>query len=111
MSSRLFSEIRDKLGLAYNIGSYVEHLLDTGSLVVSASVDPLNLNKAVEAILAELTKVKSGIPENEMKKAREISKGRLLLRMEDSRNVAGWLGGPLMLAAFAGKPQASHQPG
>ena len=32
-----------------------------------------------------------------MHKAREISKGRLLLRMEDSRNVAGWLGGQEML--------------
>lgn len=93
MSSRLFSEVRDKLGLAYSISSYVEHLLDTGSLVVSASVDPSNLKKAIKAILDELSKVKDGIPEAEMNKAREISKGRLLLRMEDSRNVAGWLGG------------------
>jgi predicted Zn-dependent peptidase len=93
MSSRLFSEVRDKLGLAYSISSYVEHLLDTGSLVISASVDPSNLKKALKAILNELSKVKDGIPESEMNKAREISKGRLLLRMEDSRNVAGWLGG------------------
>jgi predicted Zn-dependent peptidase len=93
MSSRLFSEVRDKLGLAYSISSYVEHLLDTGSLVVSASVDPSNLKKAIKAILDELSKVKDGIPQAEMNKAREISKGRLLLRMEDSRNVAGWLGG------------------
>jgi predicted Zn-dependent peptidase len=93
MSSRLFSEVRDKLGLAYSISSYVEHLLDSGSLVVSASVDPSNLKKAIKAILDELSKVKDGIPEAEMNKAREISKGRLLLRMEDSRNVAGWLGG------------------
>ena len=97
MSSRLFSEIRDKLGLAYSINSYVEHFLDTGSLTVSASVDPDNLNKAVAAIVNQLEQLKEGIPEAEMKKAREISKGRLLLRMEDSRNVAGWLGGQEML--------------
>ena len=41
--------------------------------------------------------LKENIPEAEMQKAREISKGRLLLRMEDSRNVAGWLGGQEML--------------
>jgi predicted Zn-dependent peptidase len=97
MSSRLFSEIRDKMGLAYSINSYVEHFLDTGSLTVSASVDPKNLNKAVTAILEQLEQLKENIPETEMKKAREISKGRLLLRMEDSRNVAGWLGGQEML--------------
>jgi predicted Zn-dependent peptidase len=97
MSSRLFSEIRDKMGLAYSINSYVEHFLDTGSLTVSASVDPKNLVNAVTAILNQLEQLKDGIPESEMKKAREISKGRLLLRMEDSRNVAGWLGGQEML--------------
>ena len=54
MSSRLFSEIRDKLGLAYSIASYVDHFLDTGSLTVSASVDPDNLNKTIAAVLAQL---------------------------------------------------------
>jgi predicted Zn-dependent peptidase len=97
MSSRLFSEIRDKMGLAYNISSYVEHFLDSGSLTVAASVDPQNLNKAVGAILEQLELLKDPVPESEMRKAREISKGRLLLRMEDSRNVAGWLGGQEML--------------
>ena len=92
MSSRLFSEIRDKMGLAYSISSYVEHFLDTGSLTVSASVEPKNLHKAVTAILEQLSKL-TEIPEAELTKAKEISKGRLLLRMEDSRNVAGWLGG------------------
>jgi predicted Zn-dependent peptidase len=97
MSSRLFSEIRDKMGLAYSINSYVEHFLDSGSLTVAASVDPDNLTKAIKAILEQLELLKENIPESEMRKAREISKGRLLLRMEDSRNVAGWLGGQEML--------------
>jgi len=97
MSSRLFSEIRDKMGLAYSISSYVEHFLDTGALTVCASVDPKNLIKAITAILGQLEQLKDGIPESEINKAREISKGRLLLRMEDSRNVAGWLGGQEML--------------
>jgi predicted Zn-dependent peptidase len=97
MSSRLFSEIRDRLGLAYSIGSYVEHFLDSGSLTVSASVDPGNLAQAIEAILSQLAQLKDGVPQAELQKAKEISKGRLLLRMEDSRNVAGWLGGQEIL--------------
>jgi len=98
MSSRLFAEIRDKMGLAYGISSYVDHFLDCGSLIVAASVDPSNLNKTVKAIIGQLHLLKDEIPEAEMRKAREISKGRLMLRMEDSRNVAGWLGGQEMLA-------------
>ena len=64
---------------------------------MAASVDPSNLNKAVKAIIEQLHLFKEEISEAEMHKAREISKGRLMLRMEDSRNVAGWLGGQEML--------------
>jgi predicted Zn-dependent peptidase len=97
MSSRLFTEIRDKMGLAYSISSYADHFLDTGSLVISAGVDTKNLSLAIEAILKELSRLTKIIPESELNKAREFSKGRLLLRMEDSRNVAGWLGGQEIL--------------
>ena len=97
MSSRLFSEIRDKLGLAYSIHSYVEHLLDTGSMVIYAGVEPRRLPEAVTAILGQLAQLKEGVPQSELDKAKEQSKGRLLLRMEDSRSVAGWIGGQEVL--------------
>ena len=97
MSSRLFTEIRDKLGLAYSIHSYAEHLLDTGAIGVSAGVDNKNLSVAVKAILEELSRLKELIPEKELSKAKELSKGRLWLRMEDSRSVSGWMGGQELL--------------
>jgi predicted Zn-dependent peptidase len=98
MSSRLFMEIRDKLGLAYSIHSFVEHLLDTGSITVTAGVDPEYLSVAIKAILEELGRMKSTVtPEPELVKAKELSKGRLLLRFEDSRSVAGWMGGQEIL--------------
>jgi len=92
MSSRLFTEIRDKLGLAYSIQSFAEHFLDTGALVIAAGVDNKNLAVAVKAILAELARLKERIPEAEINKAKELFKGRIFLRMEDSRSVAGWTG-------------------
>ena len=97
MSSRLFTEIRDKLGLAYSIHSYAEHFLDTGAIGVSAGVDNKNLSVAVKAILKELSRLKELIPEKELSKAKELSKGRLWLRMEDSRSVSGWMGGQEIL--------------
>ena len=94
MSSRLFCEIRDRLGLAYSIHSFVDHLSDTGSFIVYAGVEPKKLPVAVAAVLEQLALLKEEtISEEEMTKAKEMSRGRLLLRMEDSRNVAGWLGG------------------
>jgi predicted Zn-dependent peptidase len=97
MSSRLFTEIRDKLGLAYSIQSYAEHFLDTGAMTVSAGVDAKNLPVAIGAIMAELARLKEPIPEAELNKAKELFKGRILLRMEDSRSVSGWLGGQEIL--------------
>ena len=97
MSSRLFAEIRDKLGLAYSIHSYLDHLLDTGALVISAGVETKNLKLAVTSILEQLARLKDPVPEEELTKAKEYSKGRLLLRMEDSYSVAGWMGGQEIL--------------
>jgi len=92
MSSRLFVEIREKLALAYDVHSYVAHFLDAGSLVVSAGVDPKRVEPTIVAILRELSKMREGIPERELHKAKELIKGRLQLRMEDTRAVASWLG-------------------
>jgi predicted Zn-dependent peptidase len=97
MSSRLFAEVRDKLGLAYSISSFVDHFQDSGALTVSAGVDVKNLRPAIKAILEQLALLKETVPEPELVKAKELSKGRLLLRMEDSRSVAGWLGGQEIL--------------
>jgi len=99
MSSRLFSEVRDKLGLAYSVQSYVDHLKDTGSFIVYAGVDTSKAKLALEAIIEELMRFKKEtISPAELTKAKEMSKGQLALRLEDSRHVAGWLGGQEVLS-------------
>lgn len=98
MSSRLFTELRDNMGLAYSIFSYVDHFLDSGALTVCAGVEPGNLQTTIKATMEQLVKFKDQlVPDSELNKAKELSKGRLLLRMEDSRNVNGWLGGQEVL--------------
>jgi predicted Zn-dependent peptidase len=92
MSSRLFTEIRDKLGLAYSIHSYVDHFLDSGSVTIYAGVETKNLRVVIKAVLEQLSRLREPIPESELSKAKELTKGRLLLRMEDTRDVAGWTG-------------------
>jgi len=98
MSSRLFTEIRENRGLAYNIYSYIDHFLDCGALTVAAGVEPRNLNVAVTAVMEQLARLKADLVDGaELAKAKELSKGRVLLRMEDSRNVSGWVGGQEVL--------------
>ena len=97
MSSRLFLEIRENLGLAYNVQSYVNHFLDSGSVTIYAGVDPRRMRDALQATLVELDRLKEDIPEEELVKAKELTKGRMLLRMEESRSVAGWLGAQELL--------------
>jgi len=97
MSCRLFAEIRERLGLAYDIHSYVEHFRETGSFVIQAGIDTSQTERAIQAILGQLALARDGISEAELDKAREMGKGRMLLSMENSRNVAGWYGAQEML--------------
>jgi predicted Zn-dependent peptidase len=105
MSSRLFQELREKRALCYDVHSYASHYLDTGSFAVYAAVDPAKAAEASRALLAELQKVRDhGVSDEELLKAKELSKGRLLLRMEDTRAVSGWLGGQEMLNGHVRTP-------
>ncbi len=92
MSSRLFLELRERMGLCYDIHSYVNHFLDAGALTIYAGVEPGNAATALTALMAQLHRLRDGIEEEELVKAKELAKGRLLLRMEDTRSVSGWVG-------------------
>ena len=98
MSSRLFMELREKRGLVYDVSTYTSHFLDTGSFNVYTGVDPRNAIEALQVVIAELERLHGDGPTSEeLTKARELSKGRLMLRMEDTRSVSGWIGGQELL--------------
>ena len=101
MSSRLFMEVRERRGLAYDVHSYVAHFLDTGSFNVYMGVDPKNAVEALKVVLEEISRVREDGPSSaELTKARELSKGRLLLRMEDTRSVSAWIGAQELLLGY-----------
>ena len=97
MSSRLFTEVREQQGLAYDIHSYADHFTESGAVIIYAGVDPGRVDSALRAILNQLSQLKEGVSETELNKAKELVKGRLLLGLENSRNVAAWLGAQEML--------------
>jgi predicted Zn-dependent peptidase len=94
MSSRLFLSVREERGLAYDVGSGVTEYADAGSLAIYAGVDPKGLEPALQAILAELERLRDEpVPPDELARAKAYLSGGLELRMDDSRHVASWLGG------------------
>ncbi|HEM62141.1 MAG TPA: insulinase family protein [Chloroflexi bacterium] len=93
MSSRLFLEVREARGLAYSVYSYLSLYQDAGLLGVYAGVDGDRIDGALRAIMDELAKMRQEpVSEEELHKAKEFTKGRLQLQMEDSFAVASWMG-------------------
>jgi predicted Zn-dependent peptidase len=98
MSSRLFLVVREQLGLAYDVGSGATYYHDTGAFVISAGVDPGQTGAALTAILGQLARMRDEpAPAEELQRAKEYSKGRRALRLEDTGSVAGWYGGQEIL--------------
>ena len=90
MSSRLFQEIRERLGLVYDIESEITHLQDVGDLRITLAVDKNRYIDAIKAILTEVENLKTGLKGSEVVRAKQILKGRMRLRMDDSQAVAAW---------------------
>ncbi len=97
MSSRLFLELREERALVYDIHSYTSEYRDAGALTIYAGCDPENARVTAEATLEETLKLLEGVPPAELQKAKEMAKGRIQLRMEDTRAVAGWMGSQELL--------------
>ncbi len=92
MSSRLFTEVRERRGLAYYISSELADFIDTGVFGVSAGVDLARTDEAIKVILEEFTKLKTIlVGADELKRAQENLKGKLYLGLEESFSVADFL--------------------
>ena len=86
MSSRLFSEVRERRGLAYYIYGYNQGYTDTGTLFAQGGVDIARIDEAVSTVVAEFARIaREPVSDDEMDKARNFSKGRLVLSLEDPR--------------------------
>ncbi len=92
-SSRLFQQLREEAGLAYDVHSFATDYADCGTLQVYAGVDPADLTQSVEAIITELRRfADEPVTMEEIDRARTYAAGRLELRLEESRHLSAWLG-------------------
>ena len=93
MSSRLFLELRERRSLAYDVSTFAATYNDCGTFGVHAGFDPDKARDVVGAVLAELERVvQDPVSASELERARAYTRGRLLLRMEETGAVSAWLG-------------------
>jgi len=92
MSSRLFLNIRERLGLAYDVHSFTQKHRDTGYIGMYIGVEPKKASDAVNAAIAELRGLgETEVSHEELTRAKEFTKGRLRLELETTNGVAFWL--------------------
>ncbi len=92
MSARLFLNIRERLGLAYDVHSFTQKHRDTGYLGLYLGVDPKNAIRALEAAISQLRRLREeDVEPDELARAKEFTKGRLRLDLETTNGVAFWL--------------------
>jgi predicted Zn-dependent peptidase len=83
MSSRLFTEVRERRGLAYYVYATNHSYTDAGSLYAQAGVDIERIDDAVGTVAVELKKIAAeAVPEDELRKAKNFAKGRFVLQIE-----------------------------
>lgn len=93
MSSRMFLNVREAHGLCYYISTSSDNFVDTGIFSTSAGVQVERIDDAIKAIVEEYAKIrKSKVPEEELQKAKNYMKGKMVLRLEDSEQQAHLLG-------------------
>lgn len=95
MSSRLFTEVREKRGLSYYVHSTIDQFHDKGIFGVAAGVDPARIQEAIKVSAGEFQKLATGkkkVTKTELKRAQEYLVGKWALNMEDSDSVAQFVG-------------------
>lgn len=104
MSSRLFQNIREKYGFAYNVFSFANLLSDTGNFGVYIGTDTKNIDNSIELIFKELGKLRDNrIGGAELQRTKAQLKGMIVLGMESMSNRMMRLGsGEIYFEEFVG---------
>lgn len=108
MSSRLFSEVREKRGLCYYVHSAVDQFHDTGMFGAAAGVDPARLEEAIKVTIGEFVSLANGtkpFTAAELQRAKEFLAGKMVLGLEDSESVAQYYGMKQLLTGEIESPE------
>jgi predicted Zn-dependent peptidase len=107
MSSRLFTEVRERRGLCYSISASHQALEDTGVFTIASGLEKSSVKQAMEVIWKELKNVSNNhLSADELKRAKDHIRGKVSLSLEDSANQAEWYGKQWMFQKKLLNPEA-----
>ena len=93
MSSRLFVEVREKRGLAYEIKSGLISYLDTGAFIISAGVEAKKAPSCIQVVMNELNQISKHQPStDELKRAKDFFMSQICMGVEDTLDHLLWAG-------------------
>jgi predicted Zn-dependent peptidase len=96
-SSRLFQEIREKRGMAYAVYSFASQYTDTGQIGLYVGTREENLDQCLAIAAEQIEDIAAGnLKPNELERAKENLKGRILLSMESTSSRMSRLGKSLI---------------
>jgi predicted Zn-dependent peptidase len=96
-SSRLFQAVREERGLAYSVYSFAGQFQDTGQVGLYVGTRPDNLQEAMEVVAGELDRLREQpATPDELERAKENVKARIILGLESSSARMNRLGGSLL---------------
>lgn len=97
-SSRMFQEVREKLGLAYYVNTDSNYYTDSGYIVTLAGVNLDKIDLSLQTILKEYYRMtKELVTDEELSHVKEHLKGRLLIELESSFHMAQVVGAKELL--------------
>ena len=98
MSSRLFENVREQRGLAYQISCSLRKFDETGAIIIDAGIRNKKMLEAINIILTELSLIKNElVTEKELQSAKEFICGQSLLHLDNTINNALWIGEKVLL--------------
>ena len=92
MSSRLFTEVREKRGLCYAIGAKYHSLKEAAGISCYAGTTPDKAQETLDVIMGEFNRLAEGISEPELERAKVGLKSALIMQSESSSSRSGSIG-------------------
>jgi predicted Zn-dependent peptidase len=105
-SSRLFQAVREERGLAYSVFSFSGQFSDTGQIGLYVGTRPDNLAEAMSVVGEELARLRAdGVTADELSRAKENVKARIVLGLESSAARMNRLGGSTLFGLPLYEPE------
>jgi predicted Zn-dependent peptidase len=93
VSSRLFTEVREKRGLVYSVNAFCHSFLDRGSVLSYAGTTTERAQETLDVVLQQMTELRQGIRGDELSRVKARIKSGLIMQQESSSARSGAIAG------------------